>query len=379
MTALAILLLLFMQAGGQQRPFSIQSQNNGNATRPVDGSGSDAEAEAERQLQLGIALTRQGQFQAAIPHLKAADGIARETFVVEFNLGLCYLGTHQLRLAIQTLKSLHGTKEQTAEIKNLLAQAYIGDHQQEKGWQAFTQAAALTPQNEKLYAFVSDACLEEGFYQLGIQVTETGLRNLPNSARLFLQRGLLRLRVEEFALARQDFEQAAKLSPASDIGYIATVQEALSAGDISSAIQRAREAIRAGHSHYMLLTMLGEGLLRAGASTSTPNELGEAQSALEQAASQQPGYSSAQISLGKIYLMEGRFPDAIARLELGRHLDPTNPAVYSNLASAYRHTGEQEKLRESLAMLQELNSQEAARLASADAGHNGVATGPPAH
>jgi tetratricopeptide (TPR) repeat protein len=344
----------------------------------MSGTHAAGQLDAERELREGIELTRQGQFQQAIPHLKLAEGVAAETFAVEFDLGLCYLGVRQFGQAIQTLNSISASKQQMADVKNLLAQAYIGDHNQDKGRDAFQDAAALTPNNEKLYDLVSDACLDEGFYAFGIEVTDTGLRNLPNSARLFLQRGLLRSRLEEIARAAQDFQRASELAPHSDVGYIAAVQQAFSSGNIAEAIKQARAAIRAGHSHYMLLTMLGEALLRAGATVNTPEELGEAQAALEGAVSERPGYSSAQISLGKVYLMRGRTAEAIEHLELGRQLDPNNPAVYSNLATAYRRSGEAGKAREMLTMLAALNGQEAARVGSASSGHNGIAAGPAA-
>lgn len=361
----------------QQRPFSTQQQSNGTTSRPADTDND--EQNAERELRIGVALTSQGQFKAAIPHLKLADGVVTETFAVEFNLGLCYLGTRQYKQAVHVLSGLHGNTQQTAQTKNLLAQAYICDHQPEKGFRALQEAAALTPRDEKLYAFVSDACLDEGFYQVGIDITEIGLRNLPNSARLFLQRGLLRSRLEEIALAKQDFEQASRLAPHTDIGYIASVHEALSSGRIDDAIRQSREAIAQGHAHYMLLTMLGEALLRQGASAATPAQLTEAQNALEQAVAKQPGYASAQIALGKLLLIENKTTEAIAHLELARRLEPSNSAVYSNLASAYRASGDTEKLQEVLAMLRELNQQQVSHISSAGDGHNGVATGPAPH
>jgi Flp pilus assembly protein TadD len=44
--------------------------------------------------------------------------------------------------------------------------------------------------------------------------------------------------------------------------------------------------------------------------------------------------------------MQGRFHDAVRHLEIGRKLEPDNPAVYSNLASAYQQLGEREKARQ---------------------------------
>src|ERR1022692_4187755 len=106
--------------------------------------------QAERDLQTGIALTREGRFQQAVPHFLSARGRVAETFALEFNLALCYVRTHEYRQAIQILTHLGGAQP-SAEIDNLLAQAFIGDQQQEPALKALQDAAQLSPRNEKLY------------------------------------------------------------------------------------------------------------------------------------------------------------------------------------------------------------------------------------
>src|ERR1022692_3993555 len=281
--------------------------------------------QAENDMRIGIALTREGRFQQAVPHFLSARGRIPETFALEFNLALCYVGTHEYRQAVQILTHLGGARP-SAEVDNLLAQALIGDRQ-------------------------------------------------PESAALHFQRGLFRSQMEERDLANRDFELAQRFSPGSDIAYIAAAQQAFLSGDVQKVIRTAREGISRGHTHCLLLTMLGEALLRAGATPATPDEFGEAQGALERAVAERPGYSSAHIALGRIYLARQRMEEAVAQLESARQLDPRNRAVYSALATAYRRSGQAEKAREALAALAELNRQEAARIGSASGGHAGYAGG----
>jgi len=326
---------------------------------------------AESDLRTGIALTRAGQFQQAVPHFLSARGRVTETFALEFNLALCYVGNREFKQAIQILRQL----KSSAEVNNLLSQALIGDGQQDAALKAFQDAAALTPKNEKLYLLVSEACLDESFHALGIQVLNVGLQNLPESARLHFERGLFRSQMDLRSLANQDFELAQVLSPGSDIAYIAAAQQAFLSGDVQKVIRTARAGISHGHDHYLLLTMLGEALLRAGAIPATPGEFHEAQAALEKAVAEHPAYSSAHIALGRIYLAQQRTDEAVAQLESAKQFDPRNRAVYSALATAYRRAGQPEKAAEALAVLAELNRQEAARIGSASGGHAGYTGG----
>jgi len=292
--------------------------------------------------------------------------------VLEFNLALCYVGTRQFAPAIEILTHIeragHG-----AQVDNLLAQAWIGNHQAEPALKSFRDAAAAMPADERLYLLVAEACFDAHEFDTGVKVLDTGLANLPDAPRLLFERGLLRSQLDD-ARATADFERARKLAPDSDIAYIAAAEQALLTGDVQETIRAARAGIAAGHEHYLLLTMLGEALLRAGATPSTA-EFAEARSALEKAVASRPGYSSAHIALGRVYLAEQRVPDAIAQLEAGRQLDPANRAVYAALATAYRRAGQPQKAQEALSALAELNRQEAARIGSAEGGHAGYVGG----
>ncbi len=336
----------------------------------------DGRQQAERDLQSGIALTRRGEFRQAIPLFLGARGRVAEEFALEFNLALCYVGTRQFPLAIRILTGMGGGKR-AGDVKNLLAQALVGDHQQEAAFRALQEAAEISPKNERLYVLVSQACLDEGLNDLGLKVLDVGMRNLPDSARLHFQRGLLHSQLDEAEAANREFQLAQKLAPNSDIAYIAGAEQAFQSGQVQDVIRIAREGIRAGCTHYLLLTMLGEALLRAGATPATPAEFHEAQEALEKAVADRPGYSSAHIGLGKIYVALDRIPDALAQLETGRQLDPRNRAAYPPLAAAYRRAGQPAKAREALAALAELNRQEADRIGSAEGGHAGYTGGAP--
>src|SRR5579875_1424695 len=89
---------LLFHLAGQQRTVPVPPDVDRSTTSRPASTDDDQTADAERELQTGIGLTRSGHFQEAIPHLKAAEGVAVETFAIEFNLGLCYLGTRQFHL-----------------------------------------------------------------------------------------------------------------------------------------------------------------------------------------------------------------------------------------------------------------------------------------
>lgn len=316
-----------------------------------------AAVEPEVEMRVGTDLTRQGRFLEAIPHLVAAQGHVNDEYAANFNLALCYVASHQPKLAIPILTNLRDRGHATGDVWNLLAQAYVGDQQSQKAFEAFEKAAALSPESEKLYALVADACLDQQDYDLGLKVVDVGLQKLPESARLHYQRGVFLTAQDRFDMAKRDFNLASQSAPGTDIGYLAAAHENLLEWNTTDAIRVAREAIANGKDNYILLSILGEALIRSGIN---PGDAGfaEAKGALEKSAAERPAYSRSHISLGKLYLMEDRADDAIAQLDKARDLDPRNPAVYSYLASAYRSKGDMQHAKEMLATLARLNQEQ---------------------
>ena len=338
--------------------------NQNQASSPQD-SGRDlaSQSEADAELQTGTALTRKGSFREAIPHLLAARGRVANEYAASFNLALCYVATSQFNPAIAVLNELRRSHD-GVDVENLLTQAYIGNGQSEQAIASLQKAAAVSPQNEKLYAFVADACMDHRDYTLGLRVVDIGLHNLPRSARLHYERAMFLTQLDRFDEAKPQFELAVKLAPGSEIGYLAAAQLALIAGDLPVAIRSAREGVKKGYENPALLTVLGDALIRFGAAPGQP-EFAEAQTALERAVLESPTDPASQIALGSLYLTAGRLDDAIAHLKIAQQLEPGRPSVYANLAKAYQRRGDSQSAQEALAALEKLNQEQANRIGSA--------------
>lgn len=308
---------------------------------------------AETDLQRGIDLTRRGLFKEAIPLLVKVRVEVPEDYAAGVNLALCYLGIGEFKQAISTLSDLRSSGHNTAVVNNLLAQSYVGDGQAKSALQALEEASRQTPKDERLYAFVADACTDHYAYGVGLQVVDLGLQQLPGSARLHYERAVFLARLDRLAEANPEFELASKLAPGSDLAYLALIQQSLYEDKLPEALSLAREGIKAGHRDYQMLSLLGTVLLHAGAAPGQP-EFVEARNALEASVVAQPSYSTSQIALGKLYLMDGRLRDAVVHLEIGRRLEPQNPSVYTSLAAVYRRLGERDKAQESLSVLSNL-------------------------
>jgi tetratricopeptide (TPR) repeat protein len=374
--AAAASLLIGIRTMAQSNSGTMPNLSGRAAAVPREQRDSTDDTQAEAELQKGTALSRSGKFAEAIPHLLASRGKVVNNYAANFNLALCYVATRQSQRAIPLLTELRASGHDNGEVNNLLAQAYVGDSQDLKALAAIRRAAALSPANEKLYMFVADACMAKQNYVLGLQIVDLGLNHVPNSARLHFERAMFLASLDQFDNAKNDFELARSLAPDSDIAFIAASQEAMFEGNIAEAVRAARDGISKGHENFMLLTLLGEALLRSGITPGQP-EFEEAREALERAVSQRADYASSQLTMGKLYLTEGRLNDAIIHLEAARQLNPGNTAIYSNLATTYRKQGKASQAQDALETLAKLNRAQAEKIRDAPgdrkAGYAGTA------
>jgi len=326
--------------------------------------GGQATAAAEAELQKGIALTRSGKFGEAIPHFLAAQGQVKSVAALNFNLALCYVGTGQYEPAIALLNELRANGGSNANVENLLAQSLIGNRQPEEAYAAFERAARLTPNDEKLYLYIIEACMNHGYNDTGLKVAEAGLKRLPRSGSLVFEHGILLAQMDFVEDGMKELEKVPKLAPGTDVAYIAAAQKSIFESNVDEAVRIAREGINKGKQHFMLLALFGEAVILSGAEPRS-EDFADARAALEQSIVLSPTYVSARMSLGKLYLMEGRLDDAIVHLNVARKLDPKNSAVYSNLAAAYRRRGDTARAEEMLAALDKLNKEEIERIRNA--------------
>lgn len=302
------------------------AQRAGAVSIPNGTNLSHIDVDAEASLQKGIGLTRQGLFQAAIDPLLRAQGRVAEEYAASFNLALCYFGTGDYRHAIELLNNLRLGSYNTVAVNNLLAQSYIGNRESEQAFEALTKASSQAPEDEKLYAYVADACTDHYEYALGLRVVDLSLKNLPGSARLHYERAVFLARLDRLEEARPEFDRASLIAPESDIAYLAAVQKALYEDNFTVALRLVRGGIKAGHRDYQMLSLLGTILMHVGAVPGQP-EFVEAREALEDSVTARSNYSTSQIALGKLYLMENQVKEAVVHLEIGRSLEPRNPAV----------------------------------------------------
>jgi lipopolysaccharide biosynthesis regulator YciM len=333
------------------------SQSTESAAQPANESQN---TEPEAALQLGIALCGQARFAEAVAPLQRAQGRVAEVYAAQFNLSLAYRGIGQWEASVDVLQGLLREGGETAAVDDLLAQDEIALGNVDAGYSAAQRAQLQTrgmPQEqEKLFAYLADACTDKSNYALGLRLMDLGLEQASDSARLHYERALFLAQLDRIAEARPEFVRAQMLGGKTLIGSLAAVQALLYDDRYAEAVAIARHALAQQNAFATptqranLQTVLGSILLEQGAVLGEA-AFSEAQQVLENAVQIEPASASAQIALGKLYLRCRAYEAALVHLEAGERLQPQNTALYPALATAYRHLGRPAKADSCMQML----------------------------
>src|SRR6185437_2238527 len=144
--------------------------------------------------------------------------------------------------------------------------------------------------------------------------------------------------------------------PEKDSNYKGLGVLYLESGRGAEAVATLKQRLKTKPDDPDLLYLLGEALLRSGGLAGDAQHR-EAQASFEKAVQLNPQLCLAHVSLGRMYLEQGRLADAVSQLEKARASDPKEQSTYWQLAMAYRRLGEPEKQKEALLILKRLNDE----------------------
>ena len=306
---------------------------------------------------VAVALDHGGLHERALSEFSDLYARFPDSYNIAFNLMLEDIAVKNFPEAVQTGTDLIARGHDTAEVNSVLAQAYEGQSDSQRAFEAYRKAVFLDPQDEANYVDLASFCVSQHALQAGLQVIQVGLKTFPNSGRLVYLRGIIHAIEDDYEDSEKDFNLSQTLSPSVDLGYIGLGASYLESGNSSQAIQVLRQRLREKPNDPSLLYLLGESLIRSGASPGSP-DYADAKAALEKSVSLNPNLCLPHVALGDIYLTENRPKDAVVQLEKARSIDPKEKSVYSHLAVAYKRLDQPEDAKAVLLILKTMLDQE---------------------
>jgi len=313
------------------------------------------EKSVEAQRELGACLFSQGEQQKAV---EVFQRIAQQDPSEKNLLQLAFVEwkSKDLDGALSTLQPLL-TSNPDSKAFSLAAQIAEekGDTPRAVEW---LRAALLQdPSNVANYLLFAAISFNHASYQVGIDVVDSGIRQSPDAAKLYLARGVLQVQLSHYGEAVVDFEKAHALDPklsfvADAMGMIRSQQHDW-AGSLEIFQQQAVE-----HPQDPLLQYLYAEALSHENGSDSEQSSSKAIAAVKKALELEPGYQPARDLLCTLLLKTNQFTQVIDQAGIALQRDPTDQAALYQEIQAQRRLGNKEALQTLVKRLEELKRQQ---------------------
>ncbi|MGH9426241.1 MAG: tetratricopeptide repeat protein, partial [Terriglobia bacterium] len=277
-------------------------------------------------FQVGLLLGRYGQSRQAVAAFERIRERYPDRQALVLNLSAAQLEQGDANRAIQNLESLVNSHSVDPEVYLLLGEAYHKAGLAEKAYASFDRAIQGAPQSEEGYLALSNFASAHHNNAFGLKTVERGLQQIPGSAKLFLQQGVLWALESNLEAAAKSFQVASQADTAWGLPLLALGIVQLQSGEPRQAASTLRQAIAKMPGDYRPPYFLGTALTRAGAQ-SDPVQQKEVIAAFRKAISLEPSNPQSRVALGQAYLATNQVLPAVVELEKAMQLSPRDSTV----------------------------------------------------
>ena len=224
----------------------------------------------------------------------------------------------------------------------LLAEAQRAALDPEGALETLQRGIGLYPRNEGLYLQLAEVCIEHGAYDLGLEITDIGARNVSDSHGILTMRGILLAELGRYEEAEGAFESAIAEDPdakSASVGLSLTLEKT---GRADESLDVLRERAERDPTDAVSRFFFAQALIKRGVTAGSP-AFDEALEALSVATRNLPREAPPRIELGKLYLKAGQPERAIPILEEAVDLAPADRQATYNLMIALRRVGRGEE------------------------------------
>ena len=290
----------------------------------------------------GGCLVKTGDLNAALAVYKQLIA-SNPNDMVRYDIALLQWKNHTHADALETLAPLLTGSHQVPALA-LASKIYEEQGDTPNAVRLLREAILQSPDNVESYLDFAAIAFAHTSFQVGIDMLNVGLKQLPRSAPLLVARGVLEVQLSQTSAAIADFEEAHRLDPklsfASDAIGILHSQQHLSAESLNLFETQGKLHPDDPLLQYLLAEQLAESGTQRGAA-----QLDAAIGAAKRAVTLDPSYQAAHDLLAVLYVRNNQLKLAIEQSEAALALDPEDQeALYQELL-ARRRLGETAEIK----------------------------------
>jgi tetratricopeptide (TPR) repeat protein len=313
------------------------------AVQHFEQSSSLVDSQPGALQEYGECLVKLKETEKAIAVFSRALVQSNANAKVRYRLASVQMMAQRPKDAIATLQPLLEANTSDADVLELAASAYEADENTPEAVRILRQAIVTDPHNINLYVDFANVSLDHQSFQVGVDMINAGLHAEPQSAPLYVTRGILYVQLGQYDKAETDFEEADSLDPRQSIGSAAEGLAAVQENDPARALSTVREKLAKTPRDAFLLYLQAEILAQKGPDPGTA-EFREAMESAKKAIALRPSLAPARDILAKLYLQAGQNEPAIAQSRRALVSDPKDQTALYHLIQASRRSGRTEDI-----------------------------------
>jgi tetratricopeptide (TPR) repeat protein len=306
------------------------------------------------------ALTEYGTCLATVKRDQDAAAIFAEALALDptksearYNLALAQWNAHDEKGALATLQPLveSGAVDKNASI--LAAEIFESQGDTNRAVELLRKLILVNPKDVDPYLQFAVLSFDHASPQVGIDILNAGLTELPREPRLYLVRGILLTQIGDFTSAAEDFETAGGIDP--ELSFLGVAKGLIESQQHKpvEALAQFRAAAKAHPNNAYAQYLLAEALQEEGKQEGSP-EYDEEIKAATRAQQLDPRLVAAHDLLSSIYMENGHPELSIKQSRDALALDPTDQRAIYHLILALRKSNQKDQVPALLKRLVEL-------------------------
>jgi tetratricopeptide (TPR) repeat protein len=293
--------------------------------------------------EFGMCLSKAGLPDEAVSVLQQALALDPQSQQARYNVALALWRSRKGDEALTVLDSiLHATPSEpgsdgTQDAFVLAAEIYESKNDTPHAVELLRKSIALNPHHLQSYLSFATLCNDHTAYQVGIDMLNLGISQMPRAAQLYSARGVLYAQLGNTKHAMDDFEAADRIDPQLSAATVAEGVTLAQTHDYANAVATFRKEARRHPDNALNQYLLAETLSQHGVEPRSA-EYAEELRAAKKAVQLDPRVALAHNLLGSLYLRQGSSALAIEQFEAALKTDPANQEALYHLILAVRKT-----------------------------------------
>ena len=308
-------------------------------------AGAAITSQPDALREFGICLVKMKRPEEAAGVFRRLVALRPEDRRARYAEAVSLLEATRFRDAITALEPLAGNKNPDPIALELTSTAHEALGDTPRAVTFLRRAVLLDPRNVSLYLDFASLSFAHQSFQVGIDMLNAGLTQVPDSGAMYLARGVLFVQLAEYTKADADFDRAERLDPHQALGSAARGLSQIQQNNLDQALITVRSQLKTNPNDAFPHYVLAEILSRQGAAAGSP-EFQQAVDAAREAVRLRPDFVLARDVLSRLYLQSGEVEQAIEQCRLALRDNPSDEMALYRLIRALQSSDRPDRAAE---------------------------------